>query len=39
MKRFVRPEEVAGAMLFLCSDEASAMTGQALNITGGFLMT
>jgi NAD(P)-dependent dehydrogenase (short-subunit alcohol dehydrogenase family) len=39
MKRFIRPEEVAGAMLFLCSDEASAMTGQALNITGGFLMT
>jgi NAD(P)-dependent dehydrogenase (short-subunit alcohol dehydrogenase family) len=39
MKRFIRPEEVAGAMLFLCSDEASAMTGQALNITAGFLMT
>jgi NAD(P)-dependent dehydrogenase (short-subunit alcohol dehydrogenase family) len=39
MKRFVKPEEVAGAMLFLCSDEASAMTGQALNVTGGFLMT
>jgi 2-hydroxycyclohexanecarboxyl-CoA dehydrogenase len=39
MNRFVTPEEVANAMLFLCSDEASAMTGQALNITGGFLMT
>jgi NAD(P)-dependent dehydrogenase (short-subunit alcohol dehydrogenase family) len=39
IKRFVRPEEVAAAMLFLCSDEASAMTGQSLNITGGFLMT
>lgn len=39
MKRFVTPQEVANAMLFLCSDEASAMTGQALNVTGGFLMT
>lgn len=39
MKRFVTPEEVTAAMLFLTSDEASAMTGQALNVTGGFLMT
>lgn len=39
MNRFVTPQEVANAMLFLCSAEASAMTGQALNITGGFLMT
>jgi 2-hydroxycyclohexanecarboxyl-CoA dehydrogenase len=39
MNRFVTPQEVANAMMFLCSDESSAMTGQALNITGGFLMT
>lgn len=39
MNRFVTPEEVANAMLFLSSDESSAMTGQALNVTGGFLMT
>jgi NAD(P)-dependent dehydrogenase (short-subunit alcohol dehydrogenase family) len=39
MNRFVTPQEVANAMLFLCSNEASAMTGQALNVTGGFLMT
>ena len=39
MNRFVTPQEVANAMLFLCSDESSAMTGQALNVTGGFLMT
>ena len=39
MKRFVTPEEVVNAMLFLCSEESSAMTGQALNVTGGFLMT
>ncbi len=30
-----RPEEVAAAALFLCSDEASAITGQAVNIDGG----
>jgi NAD(P)-dependent dehydrogenase (short-subunit alcohol dehydrogenase family) len=26
-------------MLFLCSADASAMTGQAINVTGGFIMT
>ncbi len=30
-----RPEEVAAAALFLCSDDASAITGQALNVDGG----
>jgi 2-hydroxycyclohexanecarboxyl-CoA dehydrogenase len=39
MNRFVEPEEVAAVMLFLCSSEASAMTGQAINVTGGFIMT
>ena len=39
MKRFSRPEEVANVIKFLCSDESSAMTGQALNITCGFIMT
>lgn len=39
MKRFVTEEEVTAAMMFLTSDAASAMTGQALNVTGGFLMT
>jgi 2-hydroxycyclohexanecarboxyl-CoA dehydrogenase len=39
MNRFVTAQEVANAMLFLCSEEASAMTGQALNVTGGYLMT
>ncbi len=37
--RFVTAQEVTNAMLFLCSSESSAMTGQALNVTGGFLMT
>jgi NAD(P)-dependent dehydrogenase (short-subunit alcohol dehydrogenase family) len=39
MNRFIQPQEVAAAMLFLCSAEASAMTGQAINVTGGFIMT
>jgi NAD(P)-dependent dehydrogenase (short-subunit alcohol dehydrogenase family) len=39
MNRFVEPREVAAVILFLCSADASAMTGQALNVTGGFLMT
>lgn len=39
MKRFVTAEEVTAALMFLCSDAASGMTGQALNVTGGFLMT
>jgi NAD(P)-dependent dehydrogenase (short-subunit alcohol dehydrogenase family) len=39
MKRFARPEEVAGVVKFLCSEESSAMTGQALNVTCGFIMT
>ena len=39
MNRFVEPQEVAAVMLFLCSVDASAMTGQAINVTGGFIMT
>ncbi len=29
------PDEVAAAALFLCSDDASAITGQAVNVDGG----
>jgi len=39
MNRFVDPQEVASVMLFLCSADASAMTAQANNVTGGFIMT
>jgi NAD(P)-dependent dehydrogenase (short-subunit alcohol dehydrogenase family) len=37
MKRFISPDEVAAVVCFLASGESSAMTGQALNVTGGLL--
>jgi NAD(P)-dependent dehydrogenase (short-subunit alcohol dehydrogenase family) len=33
--RLIQPEEVAAMVLFLVSDDALAMTGQAINVTGG----
>jgi len=33
--RLIRPEEVAGAVLFLCSADASAVTGTTLAVAGG----
>ena len=35
--RFGRPNEVSEAVLWMCSDRASFMTGQSLIIDGGFL--
>ena len=37
MGRFGKPMEVAEAVLWMCSDKASFMTGQTLAIDGGFL--
>ena len=36
--RLVAPEEVAEAVAFLCSDAASAMTGQSIAVAGGEVM-
>lgn len=36
--RFIEPEEVAATVAFLAGLQSSAMTGQALNVTGGFIM-
>jgi NAD(P)-dependent dehydrogenase (short-subunit alcohol dehydrogenase family) len=37
MKRFVEPEEVANAVLWLCSEDASFVNGHALAVDGGAL--
>jgi len=36
MNRIAQPEEVAAAILFLCSDAASYITGHTLAVDGGF---
>lgn len=39
LKRLGTPEEVADACLFLASDQARFVTGQVLDVAGGWLMT
>jgi 3-oxoacyl-[acyl-carrier protein] reductase len=36
--RFGSPEDVAGAVAFLCSDEAGYITGQVIRVDGGMVM-
>ena len=36
LARFGEPEEVAGVILFLCSDLASYITGQVIHVSGGW---
>jgi len=38
MARVGRPEEVADAVLWLCSDAASYVTAQSISVDGGFIM-
>jgi NAD(P)-dependent dehydrogenase (short-subunit alcohol dehydrogenase family) len=35
MKRFGKPEEIAGAVAFLASSDASYVTGVEINVDGG----
>lgn len=38
MKRYGEPEEIASVVAFLCSDDASYITGQTIEISGGLSM-
>ncbi len=38
LKRAATPEDLAGAVAFLCSSDADYVTGQALNVDGGYEM-
>jgi NAD(P)-dependent dehydrogenase (short-subunit alcohol dehydrogenase family) len=38
MKRMGQPEEVADAILFLCSSQASFIQGHALVVDGGYVI-
>lgn len=38
MRRFGKPEEIADAVVYLCSDRASFITGHALNVDGGVMI-
>jgi len=36
--RLGQPDDIAGVVLFLCSDDARYLTGQAINVDGGKVM-
>jgi 3-oxoacyl-[acyl-carrier protein] reductase len=38
LKRRIQPLDVARAALFLCSELSDGMTGQILNVDGGWVM-
>jgi 3-oxoacyl-[acyl-carrier protein] reductase len=38
LKRIAKPEDVAGAVVFLASDAAAYITGHVLDVNGGIYM-
>jgi NAD(P)-dependent dehydrogenase (short-subunit alcohol dehydrogenase family) len=38
LRAFAPPSDLSGALLLLCSDAGSWMTGQTLNVDGGWVM-
>jgi 3-oxoacyl-[acyl-carrier protein] reductase len=36
MGRFADPDEIAAVVEFLCSDDAGYVTGEIVDVTGGF---
>lgn len=38
LARWQHPEDIASTVVFLCSDRASEITGQTINVDGGFVM-
>jgi 3-oxoacyl-[acyl-carrier protein] reductase len=38
MKRYGQPEEIAGVVSFLASEDSSYVTGQVIEISGGLSM-
>ena len=39
VKRLARPEEIAGVVAFLASDDARYLTGQAIEVDGGLVLS
>ena len=38
MQRLLEPEEIAGMAVYLASEQAKGVTGQAVNVSGGSIM-
>jgi NAD(P)-dependent dehydrogenase (short-subunit alcohol dehydrogenase family) len=36
--RMTMPDDVAGVVAFLCSDDGAFVTGQTINVSGGFVI-
>jgi 3-oxoacyl-[acyl-carrier protein] reductase len=38
MKKYASPQDIASMVSFLCSEDASYITGQTFNVDGGLVM-